>query len=190
MTIVIIIALAIVGFVIFSVVKQGGDDSPDLRHKQLDPRNSDRDDDYDHVWKTREFFYSHNRKALGVTLLPGFNDISLAGVNSFQENCARFIMDADERNAMIDLVREHNNPNDPNAMAVYGTTKLGAERVQIGYLPAKKAKEFTETYTDEMPIQGELRKGGVHRDEDAVFITINVTSPPAAKRKKYLVGPS
>lgn len=157
------------------------DSLPDWKSNKTDPQV----EDLTTSWKTREFQHGETRKKRGLTLLPGFNDINVAGVNSYQDNCANFIMNADKTDAVIELTREKDNPHDPNAIAVLGAIKTGESLHQLGYLPADKAAKIAEDFQTTLPIQGELRTGGVHISDNTVFIAINVVGPNAEERMKH-----
>lgn len=197
MTFLILIALAVAAFAIAKVIKTGGDDSPDLRYKRLEPERAtyssyddddddEIDDDFEPVWETTDFMPLKSNRPDGFVNLPGRYDISIAGTNSPQSHAVEFIKSADVMLATVTLTREPENTHDANAIRVMGRPRPKSPSVQIGYIPATVAAELTQEFGTEMPLGAELRSGGLKNGANACFVSINLIGPPAAKRRKYM----
>ncbi|MFN4194163.1 MAG: HIRAN domain-containing protein, partial [Tabrizicola sp.] len=97
----------------------------------------------------------------GFVKLTGATDVAIAGTSYRLEDCKIAIsalkggrVDA----ASIDLVREGNNVEHPNAVGVF--VKLRHRECHIGYLPRDVADMIAHDFSADMPLKAALREWG------------------------------
>lgn len=156
---------------------------------EFDEEHDDTDDKYDDfvpVWTRKDFYPKRDNRPSDFVNLAGRYDIKLAGTNQPGSQAPKFISKADPVEATLRIHRDTDNPHDPNAMLVLGRPKAKAPEQKIGYIPAQVAAELNNEFNADMPIGAELRCGGFKNDGNACFISINITGPRAADRKRFL----
>lgn len=157
---------------------------PDKQQPDFNFHADDFLDDEERVptWQTREYQWGKETRKKDYVALH--SDVQLAG---FAKRGGKPFLDAIiPKETSLDLVRDPENVIDPNAIKLTAKLKTTSEKTTIGYLPKEIAAEIAEQYTDELPLEPELRRVGWKTDNpDASFMVINVLAPNAAKRKKY-----
>jgi hypothetical protein len=83
---------------------------------------------------------------------------------------------------VLQLVREPDNPNDANALAVWGAwqDRNGKFHAQLGYLPRELAAQIVATRPDDMPVQVHpvsLYRRGEYRDLKILILEPSAKSP-------------
>ena len=123
----------------------------------------------------------------GFVKLTGATDVAIAGTSYRLGDCKIAIsalkggrVDA----ASIDLVRDGNNVEHPNAVSVFA--KLRHRECHIGYLPSDVADMIAHDFSPEMPLKAALREWGQKKSGDAVFFRISLFVPNAKDRKKFI----
>jgi HIRAN domain len=127
----------------------------------------------------------------GFVKLAGANDVSVAGTSYRLADCKIAISAlkggrADA--ASIDLVREANNLEHPNAVGVFA--KLRHRDCHIGYLPSDVADMLVHDFSTDMPVKAALKEWGQKKSGEAVFFKISLFVPSAKERKKFTRTPT
>jgi HIRAN domain len=123
----------------------------------------------------------------GFVKLTGATDVSVAGTSYRLADC-KIVISALKGGradaASINLVREENNVDHPNAVGVFA--KLLHRECHLGYLPRDIADMIAHNFTPDMPLMAALREWGQKKSGDAVFFRISLFVPNAKDRKKFI----
>ncbi|WP_226550833.1 hypothetical protein [Celeribacter naphthalenivorans] len=121
----------------------------------------------------------------GFTHIKGANDITVEGVN-IEGRTEDFFGRFDRSTAELEIRREPDNPEDANALAVFGKPNQSATANLLGYVPATISAQVAAEFTDGLPLKARLRTIGQKSNGQAVFIRFALLYPKAADRKLFL----
>jgi hypothetical protein len=109
------------------------------------------------------------------TFLPR---LSVAGIHFRMKDALRFAHGQDQQ---IQLVREPHNPDDRNAIQVYGVYARG--RKFIGYVPRDDAAYLARAnmYDDLLPLLARIFEATTHDGEPFLDVTFQIMGPVARK---------
>ena len=106
----------------------------------------------------------------GFVKLNGATDVAVAGTSYRLQDCLLFLSalkGGRARAGSVKLVREVDNPDFPEAIAVFGI--LEHKEVHIGYLPKDVTDLIQTKFSDEMPLSAGLKEWGKKSSGEAVF---------------------
>jgi len=151
------------------------------------PSRSQNDAPQESAWLTWKSYDYPPAAPNGFVKLTAATDVAVAGTSYRLAEC-KIVISALKGGrveaAAIDLVREENNVEHPNAVGVFA--KLRHRECHIGYLPSDVADMIAHDFTPDMTLKAALREWGQKKSGDAVFFRISLFVPNAKDRKKFI----